>query len=64
MDALHIPQVATTHPAASELVDVMPEHRAEPMPVALLYSHRQHLSRRLKVFADWLEPHLKEQLFA
>jgi len=31
---------------------------------ALLYPHRQHLSRRLKVFADWLEPLLREQLFA
>ncbi len=52
------------HLAAGELVEVMPEHRAEPMPVALLYPHRQHLSRRLKVFADWLEPLLKERLFA
>ena len=53
-----------THLATGELVEVMPEHRAEPMPVALLYPPRQHLSRRLKVFADWLEPLLKERLFA
>lgn len=52
------------HLATGELIEVMPEHRAEPMPVALLYPHRQHLSRRLKVFADWLEPLLKERLFA
>ncbi len=47
------------HLAAGELVQVMPDHRAEPMPIALLYPHRQHLSRRLQVFADWLEALLR-----
>lgn len=51
------------HLAAGELVEVMPEHRADPMPVALLYPHRQHASRRLRVFVDWLEPLLRERLF-
>lgn len=50
------------HLDAGELVEVMPDHRAEPMPMALLYPHRQHLSRRLQVFADWLEALLKRQL--
>ena len=49
--------------ANGALVEVMPQFRAESMPVALLYPHRQHLSRRLKVFADWLEPLLRERLF-
>ncbi|MEN5083151.1 LysR family transcriptional regulator [Bosea sp. TWI1241] len=51
------------HLAAGELVEVMPEHRADPMPVALLYPHRQHASRRLRVFVDWLGPLLHERLF-
>lgn len=51
------------HLAAGDLVEVMPEHRADPMPVALLYPHRQHASRRLRVFVDWLEPLLRERLF-
>lgn len=50
--------------ANGALVEVMPEHRAEPLPVALLYPHRQHLSRRLRVFIEWLEPLLRERLFA
>lgn len=50
------------HLDAGELVEVMPRHRAEPMPMALLYPHRQHLSRRLHVFADWLEALLKQKL--
>ncbi|MDI6029384.1 LysR family transcriptional regulator [Corticibacterium sp. UT-5YL-CI-8] len=50
------------HLEARELVEVMPDRRAEPMPMTLLYPHRQHLSRRLQVFADWLETLLKRQL--
>lgn len=42
------------HIAAGDLIEVMPDHRAEPMPMTLLYPHRQHLSRRLHVFAEWL----------
>ena len=50
------------HLEARELIEVMPHHRAEPMPMTLLYPHRRHLSRRLQVFADWLETLLKQQL--
>lgn len=32
------------------------------MPMTLLYLHRQHLSRRLQIFADWLEQLLKREL--
>ena len=30
--------------------------------MTLLYPHRQHLSRRLQVFADWLEQMLKREI--
>lgn len=43
------------HLRAGELVEVLPDHRAAPMPMTLLYPHRQHLSRRFQVFAEWLE---------
>jgi LysR family transcriptional regulator for bpeEF and oprC len=43
------------HLEAGELVEVMAGYRAAPMPMTLLCPHRQHLSRRLQVFADWLE---------
>ncbi|WP_407644726.1 LysR substrate-binding domain-containing protein [Defluviicoccus vanus] len=29
---------------AGLLIEVMPDHRAESMPMTLLYPHRQHLS--------------------
>lgn len=45
-----------------ELVEVLPEFRAAPMPVTLLYAHRRNLPRRARVFMDWLAealaPHL------
>lgn len=50
------------HLESGELIEVMPNHRAEPMPMTLLYPHRQHLSRRLQVFAEWLEALLRRQL--
>jgi LysR family transcriptional regulator, regulator for bpeEF and oprC len=50
------------HLDADELVEVTPHHRAAPTPMALLYPHRQHLSRRLQVFADWLDERLKREL--
>ena len=52
------------HLASGELVEVMPRHRAEPMPMTLLYPHRRHLSRRLQVFADWLVALLRTRLAA
>jgi LysR family transcriptional regulator for bpeEF and oprC len=50
------------HIEAGELVEIMPHHRAEAMPMTLLYPHRQHLSRRLQVFADWLERLLRQRV--
>jgi len=50
------------HIDAGELVEVMPGYRAAPMPMTLLYPHRQHLSRRLQVFADWLEQLLRRDI--
>ena len=51
-----------SHIEAGELVEFMPRYRADPMPMTLLYPHRQHLSSRLQIFADWLERLLKQQL--
>lgn len=48
------------HLAAGELIELMPQHRAEPLPMTILYPHRQHLSRRVQIFADWLEALLKQ----
>ncbi|WP_225032161.1 LysR family transcriptional regulator [Paraburkholderia sp. XV] len=49
------------HLRAGELVEVMPEFPAPPMPMSLIYPQRRHLSRRVQVFADWLDAVLKKQ---
>ncbi len=36
------------------LREVLPLHRAAPMPVHLLYPHRRQLPRRVQVFMQWL----------
>lgn len=36
-----------------ELLEVLPGHRPEPMPVTLLYAHRR-LPARVQAFMDWL----------
>lgn len=51
-----------THLAAGELVEVMPEQRAEALPMTILYPHRKHLSPRLQVFVEWMVPLLNEFL--
>ncbi|UFN50874.1 LysR family transcriptional regulator [Roseomonas sp. OT10] len=43
------------HLAAGELVEVLPEHRAPPLPIAFVMPHRPHRSRRLLAFLDWVE---------
>ncbi|MFG6962179.1 LysR family transcriptional regulator [Burkholderia pseudomallei] len=50
------------HLRAGELVEVLPDHRAAPMPMTLLYPHRQHLSRRFQVLAEWLEALLRAKV--
>ncbi|CEF42916.1 LysR family transcriptional regulator [Acetobacter senegalensis] len=39
---------------AGRLVEVLPDYQAETLPLALVYPHRKHLSRRIQVFADWV----------
>ena len=45
-----------------ELVAVLPQYTARPMPVSLLYAHRGGLSKRLQAWMNWLAdvitPHL------
>jgi DNA-binding transcriptional LysR family regulator len=55
------PGVAS-HLADGRLVEVLPDHRAAPMPVTLLYANRRQLPQRVQVFMTWLAalmaPHL------
>ena len=39
---------------AGRLVEVLPQYRAEPMPVSLLYAQRRNVSARVQAFMTWL----------
>ena len=52
------------HLAAGELVEVLPDARAEPLPVHLVVPHRRNLSRRVQAFAGWLDTLLASSLDA
>lgn len=45
-----------------ELVEVLPQLVAEPMPLTLLYAQRRHLPLRVRVFMDWLAALLAPEL--
>lgn len=51
-----------SHIDSNELVEFMPAYQAQPLPLTILYPSRQHLSRRLSVFVDWLEALLRDQI--
>lgn len=43
------------HLQRGELQDVLPQWRAEPMPITALYPNRQYLSQRVKTFIEWFQ---------
>lgn len=53
------------HVAQGLLVEVLPQYRAEPMPVSLVYANRRNLPKRVQVFMNWLadtlQPYLDEK---
>ncbi len=49
---------------AGELVEVLPQYRPEPMPVSIVYAHRRNLSRRVRVFMDWVGETMRPYLEA
>jgi DNA-binding transcriptional LysR family regulator len=49
------PQVgAADHLASGRLVEVLPGHRAPPLPISLVYASRRHLPARTQAFMEWL----------
>jgi transcriptional regulator, LysR family len=57
---VQVPRVGVKEALRSgALVEILPQHRAEPMPVSLIYPHRRNLSRRVHLFMEWLTEILK-----
>lgn len=52
---IQVPRVGVKDALRSKkLVEILPQHRAQPMPVSLIYPHRRNLSRRVHLFMEWL----------
>ncbi|WP_104002847.1 LysR family transcriptional regulator [Marinobacterium lutimaris] len=52
---IQVPEVGVRRYLESgEMVEVLKAFHAQPMPVSLVYPHRRHLARRVRVFMDWV----------
>lgn len=45
-----------------QLVEILKDYTAPPMPVSILYPHRRNLSKRVRIFMDWVSDLLKSRL--
>ncbi|WP_355660738.1 LysR family transcriptional regulator [Halomonas salifodinae] len=60
---IQVPTYDVQHHLREErLVEVLPDHRAAPMPLTILYPHRHHRSRLLRVFIAWVETLLSQEI--
>jgi DNA-binding transcriptional LysR family regulator len=44
------------------LVEILKNYHAPPIPVSILYPHKRNLSKRVRIFMDWLSELLKHHL--
>lgn len=57
---IQVPRVGVREALRSgKLIEILPQYRAEPMPVSLIYPHRRNLSRRVHLFMEWLTEVMK-----
>ncbi len=47
---------------SGQLVEILPAYTAPPLPVSLLFPHRRNLSKRVRIFMDWLIEVISGQL--
>ncbi|MEB7937088.1 MULTISPECIES: LysR family transcriptional regulator [Escherichia] len=60
---IQIPRVAVREALrAGRLIEVLPNYRAEPLSISLVYPQRRELSRRVNLFMQWLAGVIKEHL--
>jgi DNA-binding transcriptional LysR family regulator len=44
------------------LIEILPAYRAPAMAVSILFPHRRNLSKRVRIFMDWLSELIQKQL--
>jgi len=48
--------------AAGDMVEILPQHPCEPLPVSLVHAHGRNVPRHVRVVMNWLADNLQEQL--
>jgi DNA-binding transcriptional LysR family regulator len=48
--------------AAGEMIEILPRHTSEPLPVSLVHAHGRNVPRHVRVVMNWLTEHLKARL--
>ncbi|MCE7617164.1 LysR family transcriptional regulator [Vibrio fluvialis] len=48
--------------ASGQLVEVLANYTCQPLPVYLLYPHRRHLAKRVRVLMDWMTVLIQRKL--
>ncbi|WP_202305043.1 LysR substrate-binding domain-containing protein [Dryocola clanedunensis] len=57
---IQAPRIGLREPLKNKkLLEILPQYRAAPLPVSLLYPHRRNLSRRVHLFMEWLTDAMK-----
>jgi DNA-binding transcriptional LysR family regulator len=51
-----------TYINSGQLLEILPQYRAAPMPVSLVYANRRHLPMRVQVFMTWIAEIMKPRL--
>ena len=55
LGVLHVPAfIVQPHVAAGNLVSLLDNWTADPVPISIVYSANRHLSARVRVFVDWM----------
>jgi DNA-binding transcriptional LysR family regulator len=49
---------------SGELVEVLPDHVCEPMPIALVHGYTRHVPRHVRAWLSWLSPLITKAVFA
>jgi len=47
---------------AGELVEILPQHTCQPLPVSLVHAHGRNVPRHVRVVMSWIGEILKQQL--
>jgi DNA-binding transcriptional LysR family regulator len=60
---IQVPLVgARAYLKSGQMVQILEQYRAEPIPVSVIYPNRRNLSRRARVFIDWVSELIKNYL--